>query len=202
MRKSLLTLLLALVATFATAQNAAFTKAVAKYKNVASLSANAVKTRHRASVAKDAVTKGQFFVKSPDKVLITFENGKDALLMNGTSFTMTIRGKKHTTDSRKNAQFKTFHAVLAGIFSGKGIDPAKYNDVKIEKKGSEIVLTITPVLDKKAARRQMFTSFVLTMDAATSELRTLRMNERKDGYTEYRFNSCRFGAPVADNLFK
>ena len=44
---------------------------------------------------------------------------------------------------------------------------------------------------KKAARRMMFSSFVLTIDTKTSELKSLRMNER-GGYTEYRFSGYQF----------
>ena len=38
----------------------------------------------------------------------------------------------------------------------------------------------------------MFSSFVLTIDVATSQLRTLRMNEKAGNYTEYTFTSFPF----------
>ena len=60
------------------------------------------------------------------------------------------------------------------------------------KQGNNIVLTITPKADsKKAQRRMLFSSFVLTIDKNTSELKTLRMNER-GGYTEYTFTGHKF----------
>ena len=37
----------------------------------------------------------------------------------------------------------------------------------------------------------MFSSFVLTIDTKSSELRSLRMNERA-GYTEYTFSNFKF----------
>ena len=62
----------------------------------------------------------------------------------------------------------------------------------MKKNGTLLVLTITPQPDsKKAARRMMFTSFVLTIDTKTSEIRSLRMNERS-GYTEYTFSGYKF----------
>ena len=179
MKKLLTTLLMMLACSITFAQNAYYQKAVAKYKNVSSLTASATKTKHKAAVAKDNITTGTLYVKTPNRVLITFNKGKDALLMNATNFTMTIKGHKFKTNSQQNAQFKTFQAVLESIFSGGSIDLSKHKDVAISKNGNNVTLTITPVLDKKGAKRQLFTSFVVTIDSKASELRTLRMNEKK-----------------------
>lgn len=202
MKRILATMLITLISTIIFAQNANYQKAVAKYKNVSSLTATATKTKHKTSVAKDAVSQGTFYVKKPNRVLITFNKGKDALLMNGTNFTMTIGGRKFKTNSTQNAQFKTFQNVLESIFTGGSIDLTKNSDVEISKNGNNVVLTITPVMDKKNTKRQMFTSFVLVIDSKTSELRTLRMNEKKGNYTEYKFSNYQFGANVTDTTFK
>ena len=136
MKRILATMLITLISTIIFAQNANYQKAVAKYKNVSSLTATATKTKHKTSVAKDAVSQGTFYVKKPNKVLITFNKGKDALLMNGTNFTMTIGGRKFKTNSTQNAQFKTFQNVLESIFTGGSIDLTKNSDVEISKNGN------------------------------------------------------------------
>ena len=119
------------------------------------------------------------------------DGGKDQLLMQGNVFTMTVKGKKHTTNSQKNTQFATFQTVFESIMSGGTIDISKLSDLTISKQGNNLVLTITPkTSSKKEARRMMFSSFVLTLDSKSGELRTLRMNERA-GYTEYSFSSHR-----------
>lgn len=202
MKKIILTLLLTIIYSITFAQNANFQNAVAKYKTVTSLTASATKTRHKTAVAKDAVTQGTFYVKKPNKVLITFNNGKDALLMNGTNFTMTINGRKFKTNSTQNPQFKTFQYVLESIFTGGSIDLSKLSDVNISKSGNSVVLTVTPATDQKESKRQLFTSFVVTIDSKTSELRTLRMNEKKGNYTEYKFSGYKFDANISDSLFK
>ena len=87
MKRLLITLCLSVICAFTFAQNAEYKKAVSKYKNTASLTATATRTVHKAAVAKDKVTTGTLYVKDKGgKVLIA--NGKDALLMNGTAFTM------------------------------------------------------------------------------------------------------------------
>ena len=48
-------------------------------------------------------------------------------------------------------------------------------------KNGKKIITISPA--KK--RRQMFTSFVLTIDSATSAIKQLRMNERSGNYVNY-----------------
>ncbi len=174
------------------AQQADFQKAVARYKNARNVTATVTKRAHKEAVATDAVTKGTFLMKAPNEVSITMEGGKDQLIMQGNQFTMVANGKKHKTDSQKNIQFASFQAVFESILSGGAKSISQLTDLTMKKNGTLLVLTITPQPDsKKAARRMMFTSFVLTIDTKTSELRSLRMNERK-GYTEYSFSNFKF----------
>lgn len=177
----------------ATAQQADFQKAVAKYKNASVVTANVTKTAHKAAVAKDVVTKGKLTMKRPAEVGIVMEGGNDQLLMQGSTFTMVAKGRKHTTSSQANAQFASFQAVFESILSGGQKDISKLSDLKITKSGNAVVLTITPnAATKKEARRMMFSSFVLTIDTRTSELRSMRMNERAGNYTEYNFSDFVF----------
>ncbi len=174
------------------AQTADLKKAVARYKNVNIVTATATKTTHKNALAKDAVDKGKLTMKKPNEVGIVVSDGKDQLLMKGSDFTMVVKGKKHTTSSQKNAQFATFQAVFEYILAGGEGDLSKYTDLNVKKQGSQLVITITPQAEgKKAQRRMLFSSFVLTIDSKTSELKTLRMNERA-GYTEYSFTGYQF----------
>lgn len=174
------------------AQQADFQKAVARYKNAKTVTANVTKRAHKDAVANDAVTKGTFLMKAPNEVSITMEGGKDQLIMQGNNFTMVANGRKHKTDSQKNIQFASFQTVFESILSGGTKSISQLKDLTMKKNGTLLVLTITPQPDsKKAARRMMFTSFVLTIDTKTSEIRSLRMNERS-GYTEYTFSGYKF----------
>ena len=151
MKKSiiLITFLCHLMAGFA--QQADFQKAVARYKNTTSVTATATKTTHRQAVAKDAVTKGQLTMKRPSTVSIVMEGGKDQLLMQGSTFTMVVKGKKHTTSSEKNVQFASFQTVFESILSGGAKDISKLGDLTINKEGNALVLTITPKAEDKKA---------------------------------------------------
>lgn len=140
------------------------------------------KTSHKKAVKTDVVTTGTMTVRKPDYICISTDNDKDQLIMDGTQFTMTMGGKKHTTDSRKNAQFATFQSVLTAVINGQPI-PAG-DDLAVTTQGGRKTITITP--DGKK-RRQLFTSFVLVIDAKTSAFKVLRMNGRNEDYTEYVF---------------
>ena len=198
MKRIITTLVIAIISMVTFAQNADYKKAVAKYKNVSSLTATATRTVHKAAVAKDKVTAGTLYVKDKGtKVLIA--NGKDALLMNGTAFTMKKGPLKAKTDSQKDAQYKTFHDVLESIFNGGATDISRHSDIKIVKNGSNIVLTISPVATKK---KQMFSSFIVTIDGKAQELRSIRMMQKGGSYTEYTFKGYKLGANVDNAKFK
>ena len=137
------------------------------------------RTRHQAALTTDAVTTGTLTIRKPD--CISTDGGRDQLLMEGTKFTMTMGGKKHVTDSRRNAQFATFQKVLNAVINGQPV--TKGEDMTIVTKNGLQTITITPA----AKKRQMFTSFVLVVDAKTSDFRQLRMNERGGNYVNYDF---------------
>ena len=139
------------------------------------------RTRHQAALTTDAVTTGTLTIRKPDYICITTDGGREQLLMDGTQFTMTMGGKKHVTDSRQNAQFATFQKVLNAVINGQPVPQSE--DMTIVTKNGLQTITITPT----AKKRQMFTSFVLVVDAKTSAFRQLRMNERAGNYVNYDF---------------
>ena len=142
---------------------------------------NVTRTRHQAALTTDAVTTGTLTIRKPDYICISTDGGRDQLLMDGTKFTMTTGGKKHVTDSKQNAQFATFQKVLNAVINGQPIPTGE--DLTVATKNGQQTITITP----KGKKRQMFTSFVLVVDAKTSVLRQLRMNERAGNYVSYDF---------------
>jgi hypothetical protein len=174
------------------AQQSDFQKAVARYKNYSVVTATVTKTDVKKAVAKSDVSEGTLVMKRPSEVSITTGGGSDQLLMQGSKFTMTVKGKKHTTNSETNAQFRTFQTVFESILSGGNKDISQLGDLSVTRRGATLLLTITPQAEsKKAARRMLFTSFQLTIDTKTSELRSLRMNG-KAGYQEYLFTNFQF----------
>ena len=146
-----------------------------------SLAQNVTRTQHKAAVAQDAVTTGTMTIRKPDYISISTDDGKELLIMDGTQFTMTLGGKQHVTDSRRNAQFDTFHKVLKAVINGQDIPAA--DDLTVNVNGGRKVITITP----SGKKRQMFSSFVLTIDAATAAFVQLRLNERAGNYVNYDF---------------
>lgn len=140
------------------------------------------KTSHKKAVKTDVVTTGTLTIRKPDYICISTDGDKDQLIMEGTRFTMATGGKKHVTDSRNNQQFATFHTVLKAVINGQAIPQG--DDLTVVTKGGKTTVTINPEGKKK---RQLFTSFVLTVDTKTKALSTLRMNGRGEDYTEYTF---------------
>ena len=139
------------------------------------------KTVHKKAVKTDVVTTGTMTIRKPDYICISTDNDRDLLMMDATKFTITIGGKRHTTDSRNNPQFTTFHEVLTAVINGQPIPQS--DDMTITTKNGQKTITITPV----GKKRQLFSSFVLVIDAKTSNVVQLRMNERGENYINYDF---------------
>ena len=139
------------------------------------------KTVHKKAVKTDVVTTGSMTIRKPDYICISTDNDRDLLMMDGTKFTITIGSKRHTTDSRNNPQFTTFHEVLTAVINGQPIPQS--DDMTITTKNGQKTITITPV----GKKRQLFSSFVLVLDAKTSAVVQLRMNERGENYINYDF---------------
>jgi len=146
-----------------------------------SVSAQTVtKTTHKKAVKTDVVTTGTLTIRKPEYICISTNGDKDQLIMDGTKFTMTMGGRQHVTDSKKNPQFATFHTVLKAVINQQAIPQS--DDMTVVTKGNTTTVTIVPT----GKKRQLFTSFVLTVNAKTKALRTLRMNGRGEDYTEYK----------------
>ena len=146
-----------------------------------SVSAQTVtKTTHKKAVKTDVVTTGTLTIRKPEYICISTDGDKDQLIMDGTKFTMTMGGRQHVTDSKKNSQFATFHTVLKAVINQQAIPQS--DDMTVVTKGNTTTVTIVPT----GKKRQLFTSFVLTVNAKTKALRTLRMNGRGEDYTEYK----------------
>lgn len=196
--KKILFLLLSLTMTAAAfAQSADFTQAVAKYRTAKSATAKATMVKHNKALTKNKTYSGSLYMKSPDKVAISCDNGKEQLVMNGNTFTMVMGGHKRVASAKTAAQFAAFKAVLQSVLNGGKTDITKVQGVKVETEGGSVVVTMTPAKEK----RMMFTSFVLTINRKTSALEALTLNSKR-GYTKYTFASLSFGSTVNDNVFK
>ena len=139
------------------------------------------RTRHQAALTRDAVSTGTVTIRKPDYICITTDGGRDQLLMDGTRFTMTTGGKRHVTDSKRNGQFAMFQRVLHAVINGQPVPRGE--ELTVVTENGLQTITITPT----GKKRQMFTSFVLVVDAKTSAFRQLRMNERAGNYVNYDF---------------
>lgn len=185
------------------AQETDIRNATERYKNMNTLATTVVRTRHNAVFTEDQVTTGNFYFKKPDKMCIRFNEGKDVLLMNGHTFVMITDGKKSTAQGEGNKQLESLQALFKGLVSGE--EEANLNEwanVEMNKQGQVCTLTLTPIVsDPKEKRKMLFFSFVLTLDLQSAELKSLRMNEKGENYTQYDFSNYVFDGEINDNTF-
>ena len=207
--KRLFTLLIAtvLACTAISAQEAEIREAAKRYKNITSLVTDVTQTRHNVAIADDEVIKGHFYFKNPNQLSMVFADDKEMLLALGDTFTKVNDGKKNTLKAKGkgNNPFETIREVFYNLLTVQENNApiTDIADVKMEKRdASTAILTITPIAKgAKAKRRMMFTSCEATIDLKTAELRTLRINERGENYTQFDFSNYQLNATVADNVF-
>lgn len=198
MKKILLTLMMALTFSPAiNAQQATFKQAVARFQTSKTATAKAVMVKHNKAMTKNKTYSGGLYMKSPDKVAITVDNGKEQLVMNGNTFTMVMGGRKHVASAKTASQFAAFKTVLKSVLSGGTINISGVQGVKISHSSNDVVITMTPA----EAKRLMFTSFVLVINKNTSALESLTLNSKR-GYNEYKFSNFKFGGQVSDKVFQ
>ena len=180
-------------------------RAMERFKDMTSLTADVTQTKHNSMVTNDIVSKGNFYFKKPNKMCMSFNNGKDMMLMDGENFTMVKDGVRNTANGGGNDQLQALKTIIKNFSAGQesDIDLSEIADIDMEKKGNLMVMTITPIVtDARAKRRQMFSSFVVTIDQKAGELKSLRMNEKGKNYTQYDFSNYKLNAPVNDSVFK
>lgn len=179
-------------------------KAQERFKNMETLEADVVMTKHNTMVTKDVTSKGKFYFKKPSKMTMSFNDGADMLLMDGQTFTMVKDGKKQTMSGNGNSQLEALKTLLQNFSAGQEseVDLSDIADVDMEKNGDLVVITVTPIVtDAKQKRKMMFTSFVVTVNTKKSELKTVRMNEKGENYTEYEFSNFKVNGNVPDAVF-
>ncbi|MBO6012727.1 MAG: outer membrane lipoprotein carrier protein LolA [Bacteroidales bacterium] len=179
-------------------------KAQERFKNMETLEADVVMTKHNTMVTKDVTSKGKFYFKKPSKMTMSFNEGADLLLMDGQTFTMVKDGKKQTMSGNGNSQLEALKTLLQNFSAGQEseVDLSDIADVDMERNGDLVVITVTPIVtDAKQKRKMMFTSFVVTVNTKKSELKTVRMNEKGENYTEYEFSNFKVNGNVPDAVF-
>lgn len=179
-------------------------KAQEKFKNMQTLEADVVMTKHNTMVTKDVTSKGKFYFKKPSKMSLVFNGGTDLLLMDGQNFTMVKDGKKQTMNAQGNSQFEALKTLMQNFSAGQesDIDLSDIADVDMERSGDLITMTITPIVtDPKQKRKMMFSSFVVVLDQKKSELKSIRMNEKGQNYTQYDFSAFKQNAKIEDSVF-
>ncbi len=208
MMKRFFTLLAVVMVAFVGihAQQAELKKAaVNRYKNVSTLTAHVTMTQHNAALAKDAVTKGEFYYKAPNSESMVFAGTKDMLLAVGNTYTMVRNGKQRAVKANAtgNNPFEVLRDIFTNLFTASGnANLTKMATVQMQKKGNVCTMTVTPnVTDSKAKRRMMYTSCVVTIDMKNAEIKTLRINERGSNYTQYDFSGYALNGTVSDNVF-
>ena len=196
-------LLLCLLSANATmAQDADLQRIAERHRAMKTLNATVRRTCHNTAIADDEVTTGTFSLRKPGQMALTFLDGRDKLLMDGTVYTMVTDGKAQVAQGKTHALFSVLQDVLRAM-TGDGDAVSLEGRATLEWTRSDdwLTLAVTPAWEG-SKRRMMFRSFIFTIDARDLRLRSLRMNGRGENYTQYDFTDYRPDTPVGADTFK
>ncbi len=205
--KRFFTLFLAvvLISMGVSAQQTDIQKAAKRYKAANTLTADVTLTRHNAALTKDAVSEGHFYYKKPSSLSMVFKTSKEMLLAMGDTYTMVKGGKQSTTkaDGKGNNPFEALSDVFRNLLSSDDYTHlTDMADVNMKTQGNTCTITITPnVTDPKLKRKMMYSSCAVTIDLKAGELRTLRINERGENFSQYDFSNYVFDGKVDNGVF-
>lgn len=193
------------VCTGISAQRADIRKTAERYMKTNTLITNVKQTKHNAALTKDMVTDGHFYYKKPNNQSMVFKESGEMLIAAGSTFVMVKDGKQHVAKAKEkgNNPFEILQDVFRNLLSADDdVRLTDMADVKLETQGNTCTITIMPTATGiKAKRRSMFTSCIVTIDLKTAELRSLRINEQGENYTQYDFSNYVFDAEVSDSVF-
>ncbi len=195
----------ALACAGASAQQADIRQAAERYKAANTLTAKVRQTRHNAALTDDVVADGHFYYKKPNSESMVFEESGEMLLATDNTFVMVRNGKQRIAkaEGKGNNPFETLRDVFRNLLAaGDGSRLTDMADVTLKTQGSTYTITIAPaVTDPKMKRKMMFTSCIVTIDLKAGELRSVRINEQGENYTQYDFSDYVFDAAVSDQAF-
>ena len=203
MNRILTILLLCLLWANATwAQDADLQHISQAHRTMKTLNATVQRTRHNVAIADDEVTTGTFSLRKPGQMALTFLDGRDKLLMDGTVYTMVTEGKAQVARGKTQALFSVLQDVLRALTGdGEVVNLEGRATLEWNRSDDWLTLAVIPAWEGNK-RRMMFRSFIFTIDAHTLRLRSLRMNERGENYTQYDFTDYRPDTPVGTDTFK
>ena len=187
------------------AQQAELHKAAERFRGIRSLKMNVVQTRHNVTLIKDITTSGHFFYQEPNRCSMVFPDAKEMLLAVDDTFVMVRDGKQHVAKAKGqgNNPFEVLLDVFHKLLSAdENVDLSEYADVTLSRQGNSCTITIFPkVKNIKSKRRMMYTSCIVIVDLKAAELRSVRIYERGENYTQYDFSNYIINAEIDTNAF-
>ena len=187
------------------AQRAELYKAAERFKDVHALKTDVTQTKHNAALTEDISASGHFFYQEPDRCSMVFADIKEMLLAVDDTFVMVRDGKQHVAKAkgRGNNPFEVLSDVFRKLLSAdEKADLSELADVSLSRKGDFCTITITPATtSNKTRRRLMYTSCIATVDLKAAELRSVRIYERGENYTQYDFTNYVFNAGIDADVF-
>ncbi len=165
--------------------------------NVTSIKSSFTQSRQMAVLANEVSKKGQFYFKTPNNMLLSFDDG-DYIKMTPSWFEMKTSGKVSATKVDSNPMLRSLNAILSASVLGDFSQISKSFGVKAEPTASEWLVELTPRRGKAVAK---VSKIVVRFDRKDMSINLLKIEEKSGDYTQYKFYEKQFNTKIESTLF-
>lgn len=171
----------------------------AKAKNLKSLQADFVQTKHMKMMDDEAESTGRVYFKTPDVLKWEYQEPYDyKILFKDGELHINDEGHKSSENTGSNALFKKLGKIVSGSVNGKLLEDAENFDITYYKKDNKIVGRLIP-LDEKLAR--IFSEVLMEFDEENL-VKSVRLKEENGDFTLIEFQNVQINEEIEASVFE
>ena len=162
------------------------------------LTADFVQQKHMDILSKAIESKGVFYLKSPNKLLLEYQTPqKMKIVFKEGKMHVKSNGKVTTTDLAKNKKFKQLNDLIVGSYNGNLLNDKAF-DIVYSKKGNAKIAKLTP---KEKAITKYIKAIELYFNNNETTVSEVKLMEPSNDYTLIIFKNKKTNAEVSDSVF-
>ena len=144
-----------------------------------------VQTKHSPLLAQDAVSKGNLTLGSDHTMRWQYTEPQEfALVVEGDSIYTIAGGKRNSLSGASGKMTRGLAQMMMQMTDGASLTNDKLFDTEISAEGTIYRVKMTP---KRRDMKRMMQHAILTFDNKTLRIKSVRMIEKDDSYTQIEF---------------
>lgn len=188
----------------ANAQSSAENQLLEKIKtanaNCTSITSTFKQTRHFSFMDGDVISKGNFYYRKPDRLLLKYtEPAGGLLLINGDRFVMNMMDQSTKSSIKADPNLQSIQTLLSSCLQGEVKHIA---NAIVSCKETTAAYVVTATIKGGNAQGSKVNKVIVTYSKPDLTVSTIRTEEADNSYTLYELTGKKLNQPIADAVFK